>query len=450
VASGSTRRTWAPLAGVARFSSCPAHAETNVAELPQVPKNLERWLANTSKPITEAKCLHPAFYVDEQYSQVEAERVFGMNWFCVGHTAEIPSAGDVKVVDIGSTSFILTRDKSGRINAFHNTCRHRGAKLCSKSTSNCKQLVCPYHWWAYRLDGTLKSTPPVFTPKERKEDLSLRRVPGLEVFAGMIFINQVPNPPPLSDCLGDLPEKLQRYDLDDLEYHGQTDYEIKGDWKLVAENFVDYYHINAVHPVLAQFSRMDDHQPYQGQGQYIGFATTPLTDCGGPGDSFHFNHFPRVTAPEKEAALFFQIFPNVGVTIYPHSVYTLITLPGDTPGTCKEQLSLLMAPGAKKAGEDEATYLSKKQALMDFVKVVNDEDVHAIENVQQGLKIAKKSNTVGEFEVKYDWGVHRFQNMVINALHGKPLDTSFMPNLQSEFDQRMAMVAMRGGSMGLA
>jgi len=421
-------------AGASRFTSSGA-----ISDLPVVPKHVESLAVHTVKPIEEAKNLHPSFYVDEQYSQVEAERVFGMNWFCVGHTQELTSPGDVKVVDIGdSLSFILTKDKQGELHAFYNTCSHRGAKLCTTSATNCKQLVCPYHWWAYRLDGTLKSTPPACTPKERKENLSLREVPGLEVFAGMIFLNQQPNPPPLADSLGDLPQKLERYDFEDMELHDVTNFDIKGNWKLVAENFVDFYHINAVHPGLAPFSRVEDHLPNQGKGQYVGFVTSPLTDCGGPGDKSKFNVFPRINKMEQEAALFFHIFPNVSLTVYPHSVYTLIAVPGEQPGTCREQLAFLMAPGARLASDSDDAYKEKKQALMEFVSTVNREDVVAIENVQKGLRVARKANKLGEFLAQYDWGMHRFQNMLVNALQGKQLDYSVMPNLASRWDMEMA------------
>jgi len=214
------------------------------------------------------------------------------------------------VVDVGSQSIILTCDKQGKLHAFYNVCRHRGARVCSESAKGCKQLVCPYHWWAYRLDGSLKSTPPAATSQERKDNLGLQRVPGVEIFAGIVFLNQQPNPPPFKDALGDLPSKLARYDMDDLLLHGVKDYQIKGDWKLIAENFVDFYHINAVHPELSKFSRVDDHKPYQGNGQYVGFVTTPLTDSGGPGDQHHFNPFQRISPAESKSALFFPSFPE--------------------------------------------------------------------------------------------------------------------------------------------
>uniref|UniRef100_A0A7S2QJD1 Choline monooxygenase, chloroplastic n=1 Tax=Zooxanthella nutricula TaxID=1333877 RepID=A0A7S2QJD1_9DINO len=387
--------------------------------------------------IEEAKSLHPAFYVDEAYLQAERERIFGTSWFAAAHTAELSSPGDVKVVEVGGTSIVLTCDKHRRIHAFYNVCRHRGARVCTTAAKGCKQLVCPYHWWAYRLDGSLKSTPPAATPKDRKETLGLQRVPGLEVFAGMVFLNQNPSHRPLRDQLGDLPAKLERYDLDGLELHDVRDYAIRGDWKLIAENFVDFYHINAVHPELARFSKVDDHLPYQGRGQYIGFVTAPLTDSGGPGDSHHFNRFERLSNVESEAAFFFQVFPNVSVTVYPHSVYTLMTFPTTEPGKTQEKLTLLMAPGAKKSADPADLYHEKCSNLMKFVTNINDEDVEAIENLQVGLYNARDQGIHGEFIPKYDWTVHRFQNMVLNGLHGSPIDETYMPTLDTAFEQRV-------------
>lgn len=382
--------------------------------------------------------MHPAFYIDEQYVQAERERIFGTQWFAACHQAELAEPGDVKVIEVGSTSIILTCDKSGSINAFYNVCRHRGARVCSTDQKNCKQLVCPYHWWAYRLDGSLKSTPPAATPKERKDQLGLEVVPGVEVFMGMVFLNQQPNPRPLMDYMGDLAQKIERYDLNNLEYSASKAYTIRGDWKLIAENFVDFYHINAVHPELAKFSRVDDHEPYQGRGQYVGFVTTPLTDSGGPGDSHNFNAFKGLHPVESTAALFFQIFPNVSVTIYPHSVYTLMTFPTQTPGVTKENLTLLMAPGAKKQDDSDDQYKEKCQKMMDFVVKINDEDVEAIENLQNGLRNARDRGMHGEFLPKYDWPVHRFQNMVLRGIHGEPCDEAIMPQLSDAFYKKVA------------
>mmetsp|Transcript_60266 Transcript_60266/g.140964 ORF Transcript_60266/g.140964 Transcript_60266/m.140964 type:complete len:446 (+) Transcript_60266:85-1422(+) len=419
------------------FGSRPVSAVAGAAEVLQLPERLEELARPTARCIEQAKVLHPAFYTDQSYAQLERERIFGMNWFAAAHVQELSKPGDVKVVEVGTKSIILTRDKNHKLHAFYNTCRHRGARVCSTSASGCKQLVCPYHWWAYRLDGSLKSTPPAAVPKERKEELGLLRVPGLETFAGIIFLNQTPNPTPLRDSLGDLPTKLQRYDLDDMEMHAQKTYDIAGDWKLICENFVDFYHIDAVHPALSRFSRVDDHLPYQGGGQYVGFVTSPLTDCGGPGDSDRFNSFGRLRPIESNSALFFHIFPNVSVTVYPHSVYTLLTLPSKTQGKTEEQLTLLMAPGARRKEVSQDEHTERCNALMDFVTTINDEDVAAIENLQVGLGNLDSQGMHGEFLPKYDWPVHRFQNMVLSGLRGSRLDEDFMPKLTDSFERKV-------------
>jgi len=405
--------------------------------LPFLPPFVEELGPATSTKIEQAKSLHPTFYIDEKYVQAERERIFGTHWFAACHTAELSNPGDVKVLEVGSNSIILTCDKSKKIHAFYNVCRHRGARVCSTDQTGCKQLVCPYHWWAYRLDGSLKSTPPAATAQERKDTLALQKVPGLETFAGIVFLNQAPNPPPLSDYLGDLPEKLKRYDLDNMEFSGKKAYTIKGDWKLIAENFVDFYHINAVHPELSRFSRVDDHQPYQGKGQYVGFVTNPLTNSGGPGDLHNFNLFKGLAPIEKSSALFFQLFPNVSVTIYPHSVYTLMTFPTSTPGVTKESLALLMAPGARKEEDTEEEYKAKCEKLLAFVVNINDEDVEAIENLQQGLHNAREQGMHGEFLPKYDWPVHRFQNMVLDGIQGKLVNEDIMPVLSKRFEKKV-------------
>jgi len=423
----------------ARQHSCSGGSKPSATlrKLPPVPDDMQELLRSTVQPITEAKTLHPAFYVENSCVQAEVARTFGTQWFAAAHAAELANPGDVKVIEVGGTSIILTRDKSRKLNAFYNVCRHRGAKVCQTSQSDCKQLVCPYHWWAYRLDGTLKSTPPAATTKEKKDTLGLVKVPHLETFAGMIFLNQSPSAPPLLSILGDLPSKLMRYDLDDLQLHGTKDYTICGDWKLIAENFVDFYHINAVHPELAKFSRVDDHVPYQGRGQYVGFATAPLTDSGGPGDSYHFNPFPRLKRTEAGAGLFFHIFPNVSVTIYPHSVYTLMTFPSKTPGQTQERLSLLMGPTARKEAEPEDRYREKCQDLMNFVVKVNDEDVEAIENLQVGLHNAHAQGIQGEFIPKYDWPIHRFQNMVVSGMQGEHLNEGILPMLDDTWEKQV-------------
>jgi len=151
----------------------------------------------------------------------------------------------------------------------------------------------------------------------------------------------------------------------------------------------------------------------------------------------HFNSFPRLREIESNSALFFHIFPNVSVTVYPHSVYTLMTMPSKTQGKTQEQLTLLMAPGARKEAVSSDEHFEKCQNLMDFVTNINDEDVEAIENLQLGLGNLDGQGVHGEFLPKYDWPVHRFQNMVLSGLHGEQLPRDLMPKLADSFERKV-------------
>ncbi|CAK0808973.1 unnamed protein product [Prorocentrum cordatum] len=453
----------------------------------------------------DAKCLHPAFYTDEAYAAAERERIFGTQWFAAAHVQELSSPGDVKLVFV-QMPMVFPR-KTNKIHALYNTCRHRGARVCSSSQKKCKQLVCPYHWWAYRLDGTLKATPPAHTPKERKENLGLLPVPGVGVFAGVVFLNQAPNPPPLLDTLGDLPEKLSNYDLGDMGLHRAIDYDIKGNWKLIAENFVDFYHI----------SKVEDHMSYQGRGQYVGLCTAPLTDCGGPGDSHLFNHFPRLRKAESSAGLFsesrkqpWRALPELradsldrrwawrarggaGGATRGGPQGRSKTAAGSSASACacgclffgvlsgvsQHQLGHLPAlrlqpdllpwrggrrdegaadppHGAQRqeGGGHANQYAQKCEDLWRFVRHVNEEDIGAIENLQRGLVQAGRADVLGEFLPEFDWPVHRFQNMSRKKASRKHIcsepraEWTGAGPLQQRLLQRRPWCALRAGEGG--
>src|SRR5262245_19048767 len=100
------------------------------------------------------------YYVSEEIFQTELERVFERQWLFAAHVSQVPRPGDFVVRQIGPESLIIARDPDGRLRAFFNVCRHRGAELCKAgSAGSAKRIVCPYHSWSYGLDGSLKGAP---------------------------------------------------------------------------------------------------------------------------------------------------------------------------------------------------------------------------------------------------------------------------------------------------
>ena len=49
-------------------------------------------------------------------------------------------------------------DSDGRLRAFHNSCLHRG-RMLKRGTGNATELRCPYHSFAWNLDGRFTGAP---------------------------------------------------------------------------------------------------------------------------------------------------------------------------------------------------------------------------------------------------------------------------------------------------
>src|SRR6202050_2704514 len=68
-------------------------------------------------------------YLSAEVFARDLELIFGRHWIFVGTEPEIAEAGDFFTVEIGADSVIIVRDDDMTGRAFHNVCRHRGARL---------------------------------------------------------------------------------------------------------------------------------------------------------------------------------------------------------------------------------------------------------------------------------------------------------------------------------
>jgi len=364
----------------------------------------------------EATSLNPEAYYSPAFTLAEENQLWKKSWFAAAHCQSLKNVGDTHVVDVADQSYILTRDKDMKVRAFHNACRHRGARLCKTGSKNRKRISCPYHRWTYKLDGELVGTPFFKDQEIEKKDYGLLTVHA-EEFAGLVWINasESKTVAPVREAYGDMTDIMDALNMQDFNLLEEKDYKADCDWKLLAENFMEWYHLPPVHPELVKFSRMDEHFQMQGDGNYCGFVTSPLTDSGGAADSTLFNPHPDHPRGDLDTAFFYHLFPNVSITVYPHSVYTLLMFPNG-PGKCNEKLSLLQHPVSRLATDGDATYELKTKALMKFVCTVNDEDIEICEGVQKGLKVSGYKG--GIFHDPMERSVYRFQNMIADKMQG--------------------------------
>jgi Rieske 2Fe-2S family protein len=197
-------------------------------------------------------------YGDPDVFAIDMERIFRRYWLYAGHACTIPEPGDFFTYEIGRDSLVFVRDRDGAVRAWHNTCRHRGARFCNAQTGRARHFACPYHGWSYGLDGKLLFDPkPEFGVK--RADYGLHPVRLVEA-AGLLFFTLADDPPSFDDAVATIRRKLAPHGMDRARLAHAKEYTVKANWKLVFENNRECYHCPVAHPeyTIATYDVMRD------------------------------------------------------------------------------------------------------------------------------------------------------------------------------------------------
>lgn len=363
----------------------------------------------TRKPLTEASSLPAAAYVDQGFFDLEQQRVFGTSWVPVAIADQVVT-GRLLVRSLGGTSIVLTRNADGELRGFLNSCRHRGTELAESDCDIATTIRCPYHRWGYNLDGTLVATPRFadagvddFDPN----DFGLHKV-RVGQWGVLIFACLDPTTMPLDDWIGDLPDRSWSYRLKEWRTVETRDVEIKANWKLISENFQEYYHLTWVHPELSKVSRVDDHYRFQGSGMYCGQTTTPLSSDD-RGDWEAMPPATGLTESDASSGRFLAIFPNVLLSLLPNHVFVMMLNPV-APGLTVETCTFLLPPSTPDVPEDDF------ESTRSFWFDVNDEDIGIVEAGQRGME--RGGFTIGRLSPRFEEPLHRFHNMLADRFVG--------------------------------
>jgi glycine betaine catabolism A len=190
------------------------------------------------------------FHTSPEIFHADMDRIWRRHWLYAGHSCLIPKPGDWMTWAIGFDSVILARGKDGKLRAFHNTCRHRGARICGEEHGHARAFVCPYHAWTYDLDGQLKTA----TEREfgvHQEKLALHPVP-LKIVAGLLFVALGDDPASFDRAAAEVGEKMRHQGLEDAKLAKSVRYTVRANWKLIFENNRECYHCNTAHPEYVQ------------------------------------------------------------------------------------------------------------------------------------------------------------------------------------------------------
>jgi Rieske 2Fe-2S family protein len=324
-------------------------------------------------------------YTDPAVFAQEQERIFEQMWFCVVRGSDIGNPGAFRTVQVGRESVLVTRSADGGARAFLNVCRHRGALLCADEQGSVKRTFrCMYHAWSYDLDGKLVAAPNlVKMPDIDRVEYGLRRVHVRE-WLGYVWVCLASSPPSFEDdvmgaCeerLGDL-AAVERYGIENLSVGRRIRYDVKANWKLVIENFMECYHCATIHPelvhVLPEFAGGYAAQSYVGHGAEFGPGVEGFTVDGSAG----VTTIAGIAEEQDRRYFAVTIKPQVFLNLVPDHVILHRMFPLAADRTIVE-CDWLYLPEVVAAGKD----LTNSVELFDRV---NRQDFEACERCQPAM-----------------------------------------------------------------
>lgn len=242
------------------------------------------------------RTLPARLYGDPDAYGRERTGVFGQAWLFLGHEAEATEPGDWIAADIAGHRLFAVRGQDGALRAFHNVCRHRAGPLVQGERGSCPgELTCAYHGWRYALDGRLRSAAG-FGPAEGFDPRQLGLFGlKLEIWRGLVFVSLADQPPAFADFIAPLARLVGERDLAVPGPSLRRSHQIACDWKVYVENYLESYHISAVHPALAEELGTDYRVTVQGD--------LVIQESAQTGDG-------------PQAGLWGWLWPNLAINIY--------------------------------------------------------------------------------------------------------------------------------------
>ncbi|MFV1987734.1 MAG: aromatic ring-hydroxylating dioxygenase subunit alpha [Gemmatimonadota bacterium] len=270
-----------------------------------------------------ARTLGRKYYTSEAVFETETDRIFLKRWLYAGRASALRGAGSFFLFELDSESVIVVRDGTGEINAFHNTCRHRGTRLTEEAEGRfAKSIQCPYHAWTYGLDGSLIGAPFMDeVPSFCKEDYPLHPV-SVAVWEGGVFLNLDPAAEPFETTFAPLMGRFDRWRWGELEVAHRLTYEIRANWKLVFQNYSECYHCPSLHPVLNQLTPFRNASNDLEEGPFLGGPMRMAISGGSMTMSGQRCAAPLgdLAGEDLDLVQYYTVFPNMLLSLHPDYV----------------------------------------------------------------------------------------------------------------------------------
>ncbi len=252
-------------------------------------------------------------YTSQEWFDREQKRIFSRTWAFAGFAEDISEPGQYISVQAGLNNIFIVMGRDRRLRAFHNICRHRGTQLLRAVGQTQRAIVCPYHDWTYDLEGCLISVPA----KEQEfpdldlSNLTLRRA-STDLWRGMLWVHPDENAGSIMEWFGDVEPFLGPHKVEELvEYQkGRTEYDVRANWKIVVENYIDGYHLAHLHSGTLG---MYDHSRIEAEfvGPHYAFWEPLSADYAE--DIEKNTPYPLVVPIEQAGAWVPMLFPGIGL-----------------------------------------------------------------------------------------------------------------------------------------
>ncbi len=343
------------------------------------------------RPLARAETIPSEWYTDPRFHELDWEAVFTTTWQHVGDVQQLAQAGDHLVTEVAGNPIIVVRGKHGELRAFYNVCRHRGGPLALKD-GHADMLICKYHGWTYRLDGMLRGVPH-FNRVELFDKQEYGLVPvQLAVWEGLVFVNLADHPKPVGTHFAGIRERIAPNRLEALRFIRRIDYDVRCNWKVYVDNYLEGYHVPSVHPELC---RLYDYEGYLTEvHDRYSLQVGPLTDER------------NVYTAGGGEALYYHIFPNFMLNVVPGRLQSNVVLPV-APDRCQVIFRYYYDDVTSPAARERI------EADIGFSDQVQREDAEICERVHQGL--ASRAYDRGRFSVRFEEGVYHFQRLLKGA-----------------------------------
>ena len=389
-----------------------AHMDTAIVRTRRR-SQLGEGLEGARSALNRARHVPGYIYTSPEIFQREKENIFMKDWLCVARVEEVENPGDFMTFRIMGEPAVVARDRDGKLNAFANVCAHRGVEVAS-GEGNTEAFMCLYHGWTYDLAGRL--TGAAFMKEaEGFDPATCRLTPlGVGVWAGWIFITFNQRAEPLDEFVAVYEQDFALLKMEEcrLVKPFKHTLDLECNWKLVIENFIDFYHFGTIHAntLMRRMSSFDIPYYLRRRGGYLVFYDSgPQT----PDGKSLFGKMPWLEDKPESFAISGLLTPNFNIFARVDNVR-----PGFIWPLSPNRTRLIYYPLIPKQHFETMPDLEKRAAVYNQSLVATlEEDRAMVQSLQHVMSSWRfRPGPLSRVEQ----GVHHIINYHLDMIFGEP------------------------------